>query len=53
MSKIKTQLIAAAVAAILGTTASSAALTVRSIAADTLSADNIVVPESSKSIRTR
>lgn len=46
MSKIKTQLIAAAVAAILGTTASSAALTVRSIAADTLSADNIVVPES-------
>lgn len=46
MSKIKTQLIAAAIAAILGTTASSAALTVRSIAADTLSADNIVVPES-------
>ena len=46
MSKIKTQLIAAAVAAILGTTASSAALTVRSIAADTISADNIVVPES-------
>ncbi len=46
MSKIKTRLISAAVAAILGTTASSAALTVRSIAADTLSADNIVVPES-------
>lgn len=46
MSKIKTQLIVAAVAAILGTTASSAALTVRSIAADTISADNIVVPES-------
>lgn len=46
MSKIKTQLIAVAIAAILGTTASSAALTVRSIAADTLSADNIVVPES-------
>ena len=46
MSKIKTQLIAAAVAAILGTTASSAVLTVRSIAADTISADNIVVPES-------
>ena len=46
MSKIKTRLISAAVAAILGTTASSAALTVRSIAADTLSADNIVVPAS-------
>lgn len=46
MSKTKTHLIAAAVAVILGTTASSAALTVRSIAADTLSADNIVVPES-------
>lgn len=46
MSKIKTRLIAAAVAAILGTSASSAAPTVRSIAADTLSADNIVVPES-------
>ena len=46
MSKIKTQLIAVAIAAILGTTASSAALTVRAIAADTLSADNIVVPES-------
>ena len=46
MSKTNTRLIAAAVAVILGTTASSAALTVRSIAADTLSADNIVVPES-------
>lgn len=46
MPKTKTRLIAAAVAVILGTTASSAALTVRSIAADTLSADNIVVPES-------
>lgn len=46
MSKTKTRLIATAVAAILGTTASYAALNVRSIAADTLSADNIVVPQS-------
>lgn len=46
MNKIKTRLIAATVATILGTWTSSAALTVRSIAADTISADNIVVPES-------
>ena len=43
MNKIK---IAATAATILGTWTSSAALTVRSIAADTISADNIVVPES-------
>lgn len=46
MNKIKTRLIAATAATILGTWTSSAALTVRSIAADTISADNIVVPES-------
>ena len=44
MNKIKTRLIAATAATILGTWTSSAALTVRSIAADNIIADNIFVP---------
>ncbi len=46
MSNIKKRLIGTAIAAIISASASYAALTVRSIASDTLSADNIVVPES-------
>lgn len=46
MPSINIRFLSIAVAAIIGTSASQAANNVRSIAADTLSADHIVVPES-------